>query len=193
MTDSVSRLDTRHGGHDGLGKPSHTPEGLARNGPAHSVERLAETASRLAAMVHAPLRRVRIQYGEAVVELEWPQEHPAPGEVAPRGLATTAPEGSPEPAARTDSGQSQHHHVTAPMVGNFYHAPEPGAPPFVNVGDLVEEGQDIGIVEAMKLMNPVQAECSGRVVAVLVEDGNPVEYGQPLIALEPTEPVEDPE
>ncbi|MGW7006638.1 acetyl-CoA carboxylase biotin carboxyl carrier protein [Streptomyces sp. NPDC054933] len=193
MTDSVPRLDARHGAHDGLGKPSHSPDGLARNGPAQSVERLAETASRLATMVHAPLRRVRIQYGEAVVELEWPQEHPAPGEASPRALPASAPDGSPEPAAHTESGQSQHHHVIAPMVGNFYHAPEPGAPPFVNVGDLVEEGEDIGIVEAMKLMNPVQAERSGRVVAVLVEDGHPVEYGQPLIALEPNELVEESE
>ncbi len=185
MTDSVPRLEARHGGHDGLGKASYGPDGMARNGPAHSVERLAETASRLATMVHAPLRRIRIQYGEALVELEWPQDHPAPSEApAASGRPAAAVE---EPAAPGETGDEQHHHVTAPMVGNFYHSPEPGAPPFVSVGDLVEQGQDIGIVEAMKLMNPVQAERSGRVVAVLVEDGSPVEYGQPLIALEPVD------
>ncbi|MCQ4040803.1 acetyl-CoA carboxylase biotin carboxyl carrier protein [Streptantibioticus rubrisoli] len=187
MTDSVPRLEARHGGHDGLGKASYGPDGLARNGPAHSVERLAETASRLATMVNAPLRRVRIQYGEALVELEWPQDHPAPSE-APAAPARPAA-AAEEPAAPGEVGD-RHHHITAPMVGNFYRAPEPGAPPFVNVGDLVEQGQDIGIVEAMKLMNPVQAERAGRVAAVLVEDGQPVEYGQPLIALEPVDEAE---
>ncbi|MBM0277884.1 acetyl-CoA carboxylase biotin carboxyl carrier protein, partial [Micromonospora tarensis] len=67
----------------------------------------------------------------------------------------------------------------------FYRAPEPGAPPFVAVGDLVRPGQPIAIVEAMKLMNEVTAERAGRVVAVLVEDGQPVEYDQPLVELDP--------
>ena len=75
--------------------------------------------------------------------------------------------------------------VRAPVVGTFYRAPEPGAPPFVAVGDLIRPGQVVGIVEAMKLMNEVTADQAGRVVEVLVDDGQPVEYDQPLIALEP--------
>ena len=71
------------------------------------------------------------------------------------------------------------------MVGTFYRAPEPGAAPFVTVGDLVRPGQVVGIVEAMKLMNEVTAERAGRVTEVLVDDGRPVEYDQPLVALDP--------
>ncbi|WP_344407286.1 acetyl-CoA carboxylase biotin carboxyl carrier protein, partial [Dactylosporangium fulvum] len=65
--------------------------------------------------------------------------------------------------------------------------PAPDAAPFVEVGDLVRAGQQVGIVEAMKLMNPVEAVCDGVVAGVLVGDGEPVEYGQPLLLLEPTE------
>ena len=73
--------------------------------------------------------------------------------------------------------------VVAPMVGTFYRAAEPGATPFVEVGDLVEPGQVIGIVEAMKLMNHITAEHAGKVAEVLVGNGEPVEFDQPLIAL----------
>ena len=75
--------------------------------------------------------------------------------------------------------------VRAPIVGTFYRAPEPGARPFVAVGDLVRPGQPVAIVEAMKLMNEVIADRAGRVAAILVEDGQPVEYDQPLVELDP--------
>lgn len=71
--------------------------------------------------------------------------------------------------------------VVAPLVGTFYEAPAEGADPFVKVGDKVEAGQVIGIVEAMKLMNEVESEVSGTVTAVLASNGEMVEYGQPLI------------
>jgi acetyl-CoA carboxylase biotin carboxyl carrier protein len=70
-------------------------------------------------------------------------------------------------------------------VGTFYHAAEPGADPYVSVGDEVEPGQVVGIVEAMKLMNPIAAEVPGTVVEVLVGNAQPVEFGQPLLALAP--------
>ena len=73
--------------------------------------------------------------------------------------------------------------ICAPTVGTFYRSPEPGAPPFVVEGDRVRRGQQIGIVEAMKLMIPLQAEHDGQVVAVLMEDGSPVEYGDRLFAV----------
>jgi acetyl-CoA carboxylase biotin carboxyl carrier protein len=73
--------------------------------------------------------------------------------------------------------------VCAPSVGTFYRSPEPGAPPFVTEGDLVQSGQQIAIVEAMKLMLPVEAARAGRVTRVLKTDGEPVEYGEPLIEL----------
>ena len=78
--------------------------------------------------------------------------------------------------------------VRAPLVGTFYRAPQPGAPPFVTPGDAVEEGETLGIVEAMKLMNHVTADRAGRVVEVLAGDGEPVEYDQPLMVLETFSP-----
>ncbi|MGH7367677.1 MAG: acetyl-CoA carboxylase biotin carboxyl carrier protein [Candidatus Rokuibacteriota bacterium] len=75
--------------------------------------------------------------------------------------------------------------VEAPMVGTFYRAPKPDAPPFVAEGDLVKEGQVLCIVEAMKLMNEIESRVAGRIVKVVVENGQPVEFGQPLFLMEP--------
>lgn len=71
------------------------------------------------------------------------------------------------------------------MVGTFYAAPRPGADPFVRVGDHVEPGQAVAIIEAMKVMNEIVAERAGTIVEILVENGQPVEYGQPLMRLRP--------
>ena len=77
--------------------------------------------------------------------------------------------------------------ISAPMVGVFYRSPAPDVPAFVQPGDLVEEGQTVCIIEAMKLMNEVRSPLSGKLVKVLVENGEPVEFGQPLFVLEPVE------
>jgi acetyl-CoA carboxylase biotin carboxyl carrier protein len=74
--------------------------------------------------------------------------------------------------------------VTAPMVGTFYSSPTPGAKPFVEIGTEVSPGDTLCIIEAMKMMNQIEAEVSGRIVSVLVEDGDPVEFGQPLFIIE---------
>ncbi len=74
--------------------------------------------------------------------------------------------------------------VTAPMVGTLYMSPEPGATPFISVGDAVEIGQTLFIIEAMKTMNPIAAPRSGKVVRILVQDGHPVEFGEPLAIIE---------
>jgi acetyl-CoA carboxylase biotin carboxyl carrier protein len=79
------------------------------------------------------------------------------------------------------------HTIKSPIVGTFYAAPSPDAPPFVKVGDAIQEGKVVCIVEAMKLMNEIEADASGDVVRVLVENGQPVEYGQPLFAIRPTQ------
>lgn len=73
--------------------------------------------------------------------------------------------------------------VTSPMVGTFYRAPNPGAEPFVKVGDHVEAGQTLGIIEAMKLLNEIEAETSGTVKEICVENAQPVEFGQPLFII----------
>ncbi|MBI5043483.1 MAG: acetyl-CoA carboxylase biotin carboxyl carrier protein [Nitrospirae bacterium] len=77
--------------------------------------------------------------------------------------------------------------VTSPIVGTFYRAPAPDAKPYVEIGDVVKKGQVLCLVEAMKLMNEIEAELNGKVSAILVENGHPVEYGQALFKIEPTE------
>ena len=86
------------------------------------------------------------------------------------------------PAAEPAPGQ-EGHVVKAPMVGTFYRSPSPDAKPFVEVGQAVKEGETICIIEAMKLMNEIEADASGVVKAILVENGQPVEYGQALFIL----------
>ncbi len=75
--------------------------------------------------------------------------------------------------------------VEAPMVGTFYRAPSPAAPPYVKEGDLVKEGQVLCIIEAMKLMNEIESKMAGRIVKILIENNQGVEYGQPLFLIEP--------
>jgi len=103
---------------------------------------------------------------------------PAPAASAP--LAEAAPRPAAEPAAAPARPA-----ITAPMVGTFYRAPAPGAEPFVKEGDWIEKGTVVCIIEAMKLMNEIESEVRGRVAAILVENGHPVEYGQSLFLLEP--------
>ena len=98
----------------------------------------------------------------------------APAAVAP----PSRPEAVPEPAGND-------HIQKSPIVGTFYDAPKPGDPPFVKVGDVVEPGQVLCIIESMKLMNEIEAEMAGTVVAKLVENGQAVEYGQGLFAIRP--------
>ena len=106
---------------------------------------------------------------------------PAPVAVAPAPAPATAaaePAAAPAPAARDENL------VTAPMVGTFYASPAPGAKSFVEVGQEVRVGQVLCIIEAMKMMNQIESERAGKVVAVLAKNGEPVEFGQPLFAIE---------
>jgi acetyl-CoA carboxylase biotin carboxyl carrier protein len=103
--------------------------------------------------------------------------------------ATPAPEAaSAAPPAEADSrswSEDTHHLIHSPIVGTFYRSPAPDAPPYIEVGDTIKAGQVVCIVEAMKLMNEIQAEQGGRVVEILVENATPVEYNQVMIVLEP--------
>ncbi|MER5607774.1 acetyl-CoA carboxylase biotin carboxyl carrier protein [Micromonospora tulbaghiae] len=146
------------------------------------LDGLRRQARKLVADLAGPVRRVRLRSGESVLEVEW--HDPAPPAQRVAEPAETLPARAAEPAARA-APVADRPAVRSPVVGTFYRAPEPGAMPFVAVGDLVRPGQVVGIVEAMKLMNEVTAGQAGRVVEVLVDDGKPVEYDQPLIALEP--------
>lgn len=112
----------------------------------------------------------------------------APVVQAPAAVTVAAvPQAAPAPAADSapaqDAAQAALPTITSPMVGTFYRAPSPGAAPFIEVGDTVKKGQVIGIIEAMKLLNEVEADKDGVVQAFAAENGQPVEYGQPLVIL----------
>ncbi len=105
----------------------------------------------------------------------------APAAAAAAPAATTP--ASPPPAATAT--RSDLLEITAPMVGTFYRAPAPGEPPFIEVGNRIDVGQAVCILEAMKLMNELEAEVSGEVVEILVDNGTPVEFGQVLMRVRP--------
>jgi acetyl-CoA carboxylase biotin carboxyl carrier protein len=106
---------------------------------------------------------------------------------APVSQASTAPvsqASSSPPAVAAPEVNPNLMHVTAPMVGTFYRSPSPDAPPFTDVGQTIRVGQTLCIIEAMKLMNELESDVSGKVVRVLVDNGQPVEFGQPLFEVE---------
>ncbi|MGJ5676338.1 MAG: acetyl-CoA carboxylase biotin carboxyl carrier protein [Nostochopsis sp.] len=104
---------------------------------------------------------------------------------ASRTVDTPATTGVQSPATTSPLEQKKFTEVTSPMVGTFYRAPAPGEALFVEVGDRIRSGQTVCIIEAMKLMNEIEAEVSGQVVEILVQNGEPVEYGQPLMRINP--------
>ena len=115
----------------------------------------------------------------------------APMLAAAPAIAAAAPIAAPEPKkSRSESADVSADQpgelITSPFVGTFYRAPNPTADPFVKEGGTFEQGQAICIVEAMKLMNEIEAEFSGKVLEILVENGKPVEYGDPLFRVEKT-------
>ncbi|CAG4887717.1 acetyl-CoA carboxylase biotin carboxyl carrier protein [Paraburkholderia saeva] len=107
----------------------------------------------------------------------------APQYAGPAPMQGAAPEAAAGAPATPAPAAPQGHVVTSPMVGTFYRAPSPGADPFVQVGDTVKEGQTICIIEAMKLLNEIESDQSGVIKEILVENGQAVEYGQPLFVV----------
>jgi len=117
--------------------------------------------------------RIRVARGGIAVQASVPMA------AAPAALPAAQAEASSPVSDASHAGA-----VTSPMVGTAYRAPEPGAKPFVEVGDKVREGQTLIIIEAMKTMNQIPAPRSGTVTKIIVEDGRPVEYGDPLLIIE---------
>lgn len=111
---------------------------------------------------------------------------PAPAAHTPAAPPIAATPKAAEPAVSAEEDQLAGAHVVkSPIVGTFYESPSPGAPPFVKVGDTISVGQVLCIVEAMKLMNEIESDYSGTIIKRFVENGQPVEYGQPLFAVKP--------
>src|SRR5258708_40310300 len=98
--------------------------------------------------------------------------------------AASGPSAAAAPAAPAPPAEPKGHQLKSPMVGTFYRAPSPGAPPFIEAGQSVIKGQTLCIIEAMKLLKEIESDASGTVKAILVENGQPVEYGQPLFTIE---------
>ncbi|HEU5268412.1 MAG TPA: biotin/lipoyl-containing protein [Jatrophihabitans sp.] len=167
--------------------PYSEPFPGAESAAAADLALVRQHAVELLAQLGRPPRNLHLQAGEASVDITW--DEPGSPEPADRTLLTevravevrTSEAGQP-PAA--DLAQA---YLTSPGVGVFYHSREPGAAPFVSVGSLVQPGQQIGIIEAMKLMIPVEADRTGRICQVVKGNGEPVEYAEPLFALEPEE------
>ncbi|MBI3998703.1 MAG: acetyl-CoA carboxylase biotin carboxyl carrier protein [Armatimonadetes bacterium] len=140
------------------------------------VVRIAEESGVAELEVETPTLKVRVRKAAAApVNV---QAQGAGAAAAPPGQATALPAA---PAVSEDHLVP----IVAPMVGTFYRAPSPEAAPFIKEGDFVEQGQVVCIIEAMKLFNEIQADTSGHLARVLVENASPVEYGQPLFLVEP--------
>ncbi|MGD0653199.1 MAG: acetyl-CoA carboxylase biotin carboxyl carrier protein [Thermoguttaceae bacterium] len=141
------------------------------------------------------LTEIDIQQGEVRIQLRRAGNASNPGVILPgpgiRGEAfSPAPAGPSRPAAETlAEGASENHLaiIKSPMVGTFYAAPDPDSPPYVKVGDHVGPETTVCIVEAMKVFNQIPAEVSGKILTVLVENGESVEYGQPLFKVDTSE------
>ncbi len=129
--------------------------------------------------------------GRTVRISAWPSAPPAVAPVmlpAPLGVNSSGPTATPAPAAPAVSAaaaEEKLEKIVSPMVGTFYRAPAPDADPYVEVGDRVDAGQTVCIVEAMKLMNEIESEVRGRVAKIAVENGQPVEFGQVLFLIDP--------
>ncbi|HEX6612987.1 MAG TPA: acetyl-CoA carboxylase biotin carboxyl carrier protein [Rhodanobacteraceae bacterium] len=137
------------------------------------------------------LSELEIHEGEEVVRLS---RHPVASATqptvlvqqtpsAPAASAPAAPAASAESAPAGERGLPAGHVVRAPMVGTFYAAATPGAPPFVKVGQQVKAGDPLGIIEAMKMFNQLEADVAGTVLAIVAENGQPVEFDQPLFVI----------
>lgn len=129
---------------------------------------------------------VRLSRAPRVASLPQPATIPSPAHYeaprAPTGMSSptdAATGGRPTSSSSAPDG----HTIRSPMVGTFYATPSPDAPPFVKVGQSVKAGETLGVIEAMKMFNPIEAEVSGTVAAILVESGQPVEFDEPMFVI----------
>lgn len=167
--------------------PAETPDGASAGGfeirELRQLIRLVQRTGIGELELSSGARSVRISAAPSGMGA-WagpPMSHP--GSTAPAPLPAAAVTAAGEkPAA---APEANHKAITSPMVGTFYRTPAPDAEPFVEVGDVVEVGQTVCIIEAMKLMNEIESELKGRVIQILVENAQPVEFGQKLYLIEP--------
>lgn len=130
------------------------------------------------------IRQTPFGNGQQIVTMQAPQQAQQYMTAMPQQAAPASD--APATVAQDTAASASANLVTikSPMIGTFYRSPKPGEPPFINVGDTVNAGQHICIIEAMKLFNEIESEVSGKVVKVLVDEASPVEYDQPLFLVE---------
>jgi acetyl-CoA carboxylase biotin carboxyl carrier protein len=146
----------------------------------------ARLVRRLAAILNdTGLTEIEVERGDLRIKVARNVGGPAIAPTVYAAAAPAAPVAAAAPAAGAAPAPAHHEGdlVNSPMVGTVYLQAEPGAPPFVRVGDNVAEGATLLIVEAMKTMNPIPAPRAGRILEILVADGQPVEFGEPLVAI----------
>jgi len=143
-------------------------------------------------LIEKDIAEFELERGDVKVRVKRASEHVAPPQhmafvhhapappPLPESYATATPA---PPAAKIPAVEEDLNLVKSPIVGTYYESPSPGSPPFVKVGDTVEAGQVLCIIEAMKLMNEIESDVAGEVVKKLAANGQPVEYGQPLFAI----------
>ncbi len=150
-------------------------------------------------LIEKDIAEFELERGDVKVRIKRGAEHVAPASAVPHFAVQPAPASTPEiavapsaPASPPVGGavaapaaEAGLHTVRSPIVGTFYECPSPGSPPFVKPGDVVEVGQVLCIVEAMKLMNEIEADVAGEIVKKLVANGQPIEYGQELFVIRP--------
>jgi len=131
------------------------------------------------------MSEIEIKEGEESVKISRYGNSPSPAQQPVQSFVQQPAPASPMPSSQTtrtpEQPQTNDQSVTSPMVGTFYSAPSPTAKPFVSIGQKINQGDTVGIIEAMKIMNQIEADQSGTVVEILVKDGEAVEFGQPLI------------
>jgi acetyl-CoA carboxylase biotin carboxyl carrier protein len=164
---------------------------MAEQTPQELVETVRRAAADLMERRADAPHTVRVRATEVAVEMTWdgaavrsvPAQEGRTEAAAPATPATAATAATTVTAATPAAADAARRYLRSPSVGTFYRSPEPGSPPFVDVGSVVTPGQQIGIVEVMKLMIPVEADGGGRVVEILKADAEPVEYGETLVAV----------
>ena len=129
------------------------------------------------------IAEIEIKEGEEAVRISRMPTGSAVVHALPQ-MAAAAPIAAPAAPAEAPKARPNEHVVTAPMVGTFYASPTPGAKSFVEIGDEIKVGQVLCIIEAMKMMNQIEADRAGRITSIMARNGDPVEYGQPLFVIE---------
>ena len=130
------------------------------------------------------VRISRMPAGGAVTHVLPPATALGMPATAPGAVSAPAPAALPAPESVAQKPKPNEHVITAPMVGTFYASPSPGAKAFVEIGDEIKVGQVLCIIEAMKMMNQIEADKAGRIASVMARNGDPVEFGQPLFIVE---------